>query len=128
MSAPPQESPSAILIVDDDLGFAVWLGHTLAASGYITVPATSTQQAKQLIEELRIAIRLVIVNLEVPGIADLVDTLQRRDPSLKTIAIRVTGRGTTLPINIDAAHSRSQSGWLGTVRNVLGDQKVREAG
>ncbi len=61
-------------------------------------------------------------------IADLVDTLQRRDSSLKTIAIRVTGRGTTLSIDINAAHSRPQAGWLGTVRNVLEDQKVREAG
>lgn len=127
MSAPPKESSSAILIVDDDFGFIVWLGHTLAASGYITVPATSTQAAKQLIDELRIAICLVIVNLEVPGTADLVDTLQRRDPSVKTIAIGVTGPGTAPSINIDAAHSRSQSDWLATVRQVLDNDKLSGA-
>ena len=122
-----EPSPPTILLVDDDLGFVVWLGQTLASNGYLTVPAAGGQQAKQVMEELGIKICLAIVNLALPGVSDLVEMLQQRDPSIKVIAIRVTGSGITPTTKIDAAHSRSQSGWLGMVRQILGNGRAANA-
>ncbi len=88
-------SPPTILRVVDDLGFVVWLGQTLASNGYPTVPAASGQHAKRVVEELGIKICLVIMNLALPGVADFIQMLQQRDPSIKVIALRVTGSGIT---------------------------------
>lgn len=107
-----------------DLGFVVWLGQTLASNGYLTVTAAGGQEAKQVIEELGMKICLAIVNLALPGVSDLVEILQQRDLSIKVIATRVTGSGITPTTKIDAAHSRSQSGWLGRVRQILGNGRA----
>ena len=66
-----------ILVVDDDLGFVVWLGQTLVANGYLTVPATSARQATTLLAELQTAtIDLAIVNLALPSATTLIDSLR----------------------------------------------------
>ena len=123
----PKGSARAVLIVDDDLGFVVWLGHTLAAGGYLTIPTTSSNEAKRLIEELRVKLCLVIANFAVSGMADYVGALQRQVPRVKVIAIRVAGTGITPMVKIDAAHSRSQSDWLATVRQVLDNGEISGA-
>ena len=123
MASPSKDSPPAILIVDDDLGFLVWLGLTLSAGGFVTVPATTGLQAEQLVAELGVRISLAIVNLALPGMSDLVRRLKRRDPSLKLISIR-SSSGPTLTIKTDASHSRSKQGWLTLVRKVLGIEKA----
>ena len=123
MASPPRDSPTAILIVDDDLGFLVWLGLTLSAGGFVTVPATTSSQAEQLIAELGIRTNLAIVNLALPGMSDLTRGLKRRDASLKVISIQ-SASGPTLTIKTDASHSRSKQGWLTLVRKVLGMEKA----
>jgi DNA-binding response OmpR family regulator len=111
-----------ILVVDDDLGFVVWLGQTLVANGYLTVPATSAPQATALLAELQTAtIDLAIVNLALPSATTLIDSLRNRHSSLKIIAVLDPIRDPIARIDIDASGSRSQFDWLTTVRRVLGD-------
>jgi DNA-binding NtrC family response regulator len=125
--APPKEFTPVVLIVDDALGFIVWLQFTLAAGGYVGVPARSTQDAMRLIEEWWISVYLVIVNPALPGIVGIVETLQKKDSAVKVIAIQDTGAAATT-IKVDATHSRSHDDWIATVRQVLGNTKVSSAG
>jgi DNA-binding response OmpR family regulator len=128
MAAPPKESqPPAVLIVDDDLGFLVWLGLTLGNGGFVTVPATSGVQAKEVIDELGIRINLAIVNLTLPGALELGESLRRRDKSVKVIAIQNADAASSATIKIDAAHNRSKLGWVTLVRKTLGIEKATGA-
>jgi len=102
-----------ILIIDYDLGFVVWLGLTLTASGYPAIPATSCQAALELIGEARIAtIDLVILNSELPGASDLIGALNSRGFSFKVISIEGP--------QVRSSWSRSESKWLSMVRKARG--------
>ena len=117
-------APPGILIVDDDLGFVVWLGLTLGASGFVTVPANNGTQAKQVIEELRVKVDLAIVNLALPGVSDLTSNLRRRNSAVKVIAIQGAAAGPSLTIKLDGSHSRAKAGWATLVRRVLGIERA----
>lgn len=121
----PRESPPAILIVDDDLGFLVWLGLTLGGAGFVTVPATASPQAREVIQEMRIKVSLAVVNLNLPGMVEFCESLKRQDPSVKLIGIQGTGPTTTF--KTDATHSRSKVGWVTLVRKSLGIEKATGA-
>lgn len=117
----PKESPPAILIVDDDLGFLVWLGLTLSAGGFVTVPATTSAQAAGVIREMRITVNLAVVNFDLPGMPEFCNNLKSQNPSVKLIAIQ--GPGPSLAFKADAKHSRSKVGWVTLVRRLLGIEK-----
>ena len=110
---------AVVLIIDADLGFVIWLGVTLATSGYATVPAATSSAAQQLIDELRAAPHLAIANLDVAGAVDLIQLLRRGNRGLKVIAIE-DATPIARPIAVDAVHTRSEVGWLATVERVLG--------
>ena len=110
---------ATVLIVDDNLGFVTWLGATLAANGYPTLPASTSSAAEFLIAERLIAtIDLAIVNLELTGSLELVRALRRANRVLKVIAIE-DSMSIVRPSEVDAAHSRSKAGWVATVERVL---------
>lgn len=52
-----------ILIIDDDLGFLMYLGRILADAGYQALPALSIQEAVDLIRRLRTQVELVVLPL-----------------------------------------------------------------
>jgi len=110
--------PAIILIIDDELGFVAWLGVTLAANGYATLPATSLSAAKQLLEELSAIPDLVVMNVELGGTMELIEALRRANVALKVIAIEDT-TPPARPIEVDGMHSRSEADWLMTVERVL---------
>jgi DNA-binding response OmpR family regulator len=110
--------PAKVLIIDDELGFVAWLGVTLAANGYATIPATSLSAAKQLIEELNANPDLAVMNLELAGTIELIETLRRANLALKIIAIEDT-TPLARTIEVDGMHSRSEADWLMTVERVL---------
>ena len=119
MRSDEQYPAQTILIVDDDLGFVVWLGHTLAAAGYLTVPLTSAQESLRIIAELDLAaIDLAIVNPAMPGMAHLIDTLRSRQQYLQVIATDPSSRSV---IDLNAAEEE----WIAKVRRVL--EKTRTA-
>ena len=96
-------SPAVVLIVDDDLGFVVWLGVSLAAKGYATLPATSASGAQALIAELRVSPDMAMVNLKLAGTIELIKAQHRANPALKVIAIEDFSPSARR-IAIDAAH------------------------
>ena len=110
--------PAIVLIIDDELGFVAWLGVTLAANGYATIPATSLSIAKQLLDELHAIPDLVVMNLELAGTIELIEALRRANLALKIIAIEDT-TPPTRPIEVDGMHPRSEADWLMTVERVL---------
>ncbi|MBZ5579284.1 MAG: hypothetical protein LAP40_22205 [Acidobacteriia bacterium] len=68
---------ATILILNDDLGFALWLGQALSASTCEALPATTVSEAAALIGHFKLIIDLVIVNPRVPGAVDFTRTLRR---------------------------------------------------
>ena len=111
-------SQGVVLIVDDDLGFLTWLGVTLAAKGYATLPATSASAAQKRIEEFRVAPDLAIVNMELGGTTELIEALRRANAALKVIAIE-DATPIARRFTVDAAHARSEDNWVATVERVL---------
>ena len=119
MPAHEQSPAQTILIVDDDLGFVAWLGHTLAAAGYLTLPLTSAPEALRIIDELELAaIDLAIVNPDLLGMSHLIDTLRSRQGVLPVIATEPSIRDA-----VDLNTARAE--WIGKVRRAL--EKIRTA-
>jgi CheY-like chemotaxis protein len=52
--------PRTILIIDEDLGFLMYLGGVLCKAGYQAWPARDRREAQRLVEELGIDVDLVI--------------------------------------------------------------------
>jgi CheY-like chemotaxis protein len=119
MPSDEQSPAQIILIVDDDLGFVMWLGHSLAAAGYLTLPLTSAPESLRIIAELELAaIGLAIVNPAALGMAHLIDTLRSRQGYLRVIATEPSSRST---IDLNAAEAE----WVTKVRRIL--EKARTA-
>jgi ActR/RegA family two-component response regulator len=111
--SPEQTHAETILIIDNDLGFLMWLGLSLASRGYLTMPATSCQNALRLVDELQPpTIDLVMINPALPGASDLISVLRSQRGSLKVMSIEDQVR---------APQSRSESEWLSTVLKILGE-------
>jgi DNA-binding NtrC family response regulator len=76
-----------VLIVDDDLGFAFWLGQALDQAGYETWPARSVTAAKSLLAEVRLAVDLLVISASASRAHALVTYLGRSKPDFKVIAV-----------------------------------------
>src|ERR1700737_1503809 len=68
---------ATVLIVDQDFGFVFWIGEMQSAA---------CTEAISITKELNLKIDLVVVNPQLPGVADMMRPLQ--GPNLKIIAIR----------------------------------------
>jgi hypothetical protein len=60
-------APSAVLILDDDLGFCMWLGKILNQAGIRALPACRSEEALEIGNQAEYRIGLVIVNPDVDG-------------------------------------------------------------
>lgn len=78
----------AILIVDGDASFLLWLSHAFAAHGKIPISATSGREARRLTESCRSGVAAFIVNLQLPGMVELMETLRRENRLVKMIRIQ----------------------------------------
>jgi hypothetical protein len=76
-----------VLIVDDDLGFAFWLGQALDRAGYETWPARSVTAAKSLLTEVRLAVDLLVITASLPRALALATYLGRSRADFKVIAV-----------------------------------------
>ena len=116
-----------ILVVDNDLGFMAYLCSTLTKAGYLALPATNTERAKQLLMELNIShVDVLVVNLDVAGGVDLAKSLRRKH--VKIIAIEGARRSEFQVVQIAAILRRSEGPseviereWLQSLRKVLGE-------
>src|SRR5260370_26957739 len=111
--SPEPQHAATILIIDDDAGFLLWLALELTSQGYPTIPASSCRNALRLVDELqRPTIDLVIINPVLPGASDVIRVLRSRRGSVKVMSIEDQVR---------PPQSRSQSEWLSTLRETLGE-------
>jgi hypothetical protein len=106
-----------VLIVDNDLGFVFWLGQTLDAAGYDTLPAKGVREAVTLLAEIRVKIDVLMVRSSLPG-ADVFAAELRwaQRGHLKTIAL------------LDEADNQDESiaGWDGwQIKPSLPDSSAR---
>lgn len=76
-----------VLIVDDDLGFAFWLGQALDRAGYETWPARSVTAARSLLAEVRLAVDLLVITASLPRALALATYLGRARADFKVIAV-----------------------------------------
>jgi DNA-binding response OmpR family regulator len=112
-----------ILIVDDDLGFVMWLANTLRTNGYTTLPMTSAPEARRVIAELEIAeVDLVIVNPALLGASDLIDSLQMQQGFLRVLNIEGAVRRRA------AGSHAAQREWLTKVFGALEELKTADGG
>jgi hypothetical protein len=81
-----------VLIIDHDLGFVFWLGQTLDALGYNTLPAKGVPEAIALLKELRVKVDILIVSSSLPGAAEYVAD-QRQANSKLTVFALIDERG-----------------------------------
>jgi ActR/RegA family two-component response regulator len=96
--------PTTALVLDDDLGFCMWLGRALNDAGIRTLPACTSEEAMAIAADFRYRIDVVIVNLRLQGC----DKVLAQNRGAKVIAIGAAGklavdgriqrpRGKTLP-------------------------------
>lgn len=123
-----------VLIVDDDLGFAFWLGQALDQAGYETWPARSVTAAKSLLAEVRLAVDLLVITASLPRAGVLANYLGRHNPDLKIIAVYddLTGGFKPFP-KASAIHQRPQiidtaakAEWVQLVTGVLRSNNNKE--
>ena len=76
-----------ILIVDDDLGFAFWLGQALDRAGFETWPAQSIVAAKSLLAEVKLAVDLLVIATSLPRASSFAAELGRGKADFKVIAV-----------------------------------------
>ena len=76
-----------VLLVDDDLGFAFWLGQALDRAGYETWPAHSVPAAESLLAAVRLAVDLLVINASLPRAPAFATHLGRRKAGFKVIAV-----------------------------------------
>jgi hypothetical protein len=78
---------STILIIDSDLGFVFWLGQSLDAAGYESIPAKNVPGAKVLLGELRVIVDLLIIRPSIAGANAFIEGLRISQDCLKTIGL-----------------------------------------
>jgi len=86
----PLRTPIA-LIVDDDLGFVLWVRQLLGEASWEGVPALSCQQALGYAKQLNLEVDLVVVNPNLPGVSAMLQALSGANSKLRIIVIRLPG-------------------------------------
>ncbi len=111
-----------VLIIDSDLGFVFWLGKTLDAAGYQTLPARNASDASALLSQPDARPDLLIVNPSLPGIDSLIGRLRRSQEDLKIIAVSAFAEADTETGNKPSAFDETyKQTWLDVVRKVMED-------
>jgi DNA-binding NtrC family response regulator len=114
------------LIVDDDVGFILWLGEMLTETGYQTVPALQCRQALTLVKKLDLRVDVLVVNPELRGAARAMKVLASEHPRLRVVLIC---NSSTPPAVLDSNHAKlerpsawepiSRPQWIAKIRKVL---------
>jgi hypothetical protein len=121
-----------VLIIDEDLGFLMWLGELFAELGCQAMPALNCRQALALAKQLKLPVTILIVNPELRGYEKMVRQLSAANPGLRVIPIRdstADGKGVRSDGSGPAAQSAlerplpwekiSHAEWLAKIRKLL---------
>ena len=63
-----------------------WLGHSLDSAGYSTVPAQSSRDALQLIQEHKLTIEILVIDPLLPDAFPFISRLRQSQRSLRVVA------------------------------------------
>lgn len=118
-------SPTA-LIVDDDVGFILWLGEMLTETGYQAIPALHCRQAMTLVKKMDLRVDVLVVNPKLRGAARAVKALETEHPRLRVVLIRDPADPGQAPDSNHATLERpsawepiSRPQWVTKMRKVL---------
>jgi len=107
-----------VLVLDDDLGFCMWLGCALNQAGIRALPACDTEEALEIGSDPSSTVALIIINPRIEGSRKVVE----KYPNAKLIAIGGAGK-----LAVDATIRRPRGKtippperFLRIVRKVLG--------
>ena len=117
---------SAVLLVDNDLGFVFWLGRALDQAGFEAFPAKSISDCVGLIDTLHLTIGLVVVNFSLAGAGAFVERLRMSQRPIKTIAVLSPDASEEVPPGIDAMRRKpaevseeEKAEWIQLIRSVM---------
>jgi ActR/RegA family two-component response regulator len=119
--------PPAALIVDDDVGFILWLGEMFTAHGYQAYPALNCRQALALTRKLALDLNVLVLNPKLRGAARVMEVLTNAHPSLRIILIRDPSASVTaFPNSTHATLDRPRAWepvvreqWIAQMRKIL---------
>ena len=104
-----------VLIVDNDLGFLLWLSKTLVEAGYAAFPAGSVENATALAGHLSDELEVLVVNPGIRHAGELIRRLRSRHPMLKVIALPSNGRTQALPV-VDGSLAKENANGADVIR------------
>lgn len=115
-----------VLIIDNDLGFAFWLGHVLDAAGYSALPAKSVPDAALLVMQLQLKVDVLAINPSLSGSADFIAALHRSQKHAAIIGVlndpqqvvRIPGLNAAYAKPVVVDHSAKVE-WLEYIEHVL---------
>jgi hypothetical protein len=87
----PKSGSALVLIIDQDLGFLMWLGELFTELGCQTVPALHCRHAIELAQRLELPISTLVVNPDLPAAAKTIKTLVASNPEARVVLIRDAG-------------------------------------
>lgn len=108
----PSSGSTLVLIIDEDLGFLMWLGELFAELGCQAMPALHCRQGLALAKQLKLPITILIANPELRGYQQMVRLLTAANPGLRVIPIRdstADGKG----VRSDGAARERRAYWSG---------------
>jgi hypothetical protein len=121
-----------VLIIDEDLGFLMWLGELFAELGCQALPALNCRQGLALAKQLKLPITILIASPELRGYDQTVRQLTAANPGLRVIPIRdstADGKGVRSDGSGTGAQSElerplpweeiSRAEWLAKIRKLL---------
>jgi DNA-binding NtrC family response regulator len=121
-----------VLLVDDNLGFAFWLGRALDRAGYETWPARSVPAAESLLSEVRLVVDLLVINASLPRARLFAAHLGRSRADFKVIAIcegsddvQTFFEASAVYKKPEAINATTESEWVQIVRGVRTPEVTR---
>ncbi len=83
--------PTTVLMVDEELGFLLWLGAVLGEAGYRAVPGKTVTDAARMARVF--PPNVLVINPELQGAVNLIAALRVHNPALKVIALAEPEQG-----------------------------------
>lgn len=110
------KSPKVVLIVDDDLGFVMWLGQVLSKGGFLPVPARTGAEALARLKDFGVTPDLAIVNPGVHGGASLIENLK---PKTSVFSLEVPAAGARGVMKRSTPEEPAGEKWVAKVKRAI---------
>jgi DNA-binding response OmpR family regulator len=119
--------PKKVLILDNDLGFLLWLANALVQTGSEPIPAHNVDEAEQMLHELNTPIDLLVFNPGLPGARGFTEKLRCKHKHLLLLALGTdTGAFHTMVPDVRTLRRKPHGvddwakwEWVNTIRKML---------